>query len=139
MRISDWSSDVCSSDLILGERVIESKNRIAAAAGAWLALPADERYKTTLLPSSRDGRSEANQIIQDGLKAEGTLKGEGRAFNVRETLQLTSEEYRYARNWRAAHFIEVGRPDNGLGLPKGNQKSVVEGRTGASRGGAGER
>src|SRR3546814_3920608 len=53
---------------ILGERVIESKNRIAAAAGAWLALPADERYKTTLLPSSRDGRSEANQIIQDGLK-----------------------------------------------------------------------
>src|SRR3546814_2874118 len=55
---------------ILGERVIESKNRIAAAAGAWLALPADERYKTTLLPSSRDGRSEANQIIQDGLRSE---------------------------------------------------------------------
>src|SRR3546814_5721625 len=99
MSISDWSSVVCSSDLtedmrlvadhtdadnvrgaiaILGERVIESKNRIAAAAGAWHALPADERYKTTLLHSSRDGRSEANQIIQDGLKAEGTLKGEDR-------------------------------------------------------------
>src|SRR3546814_16381099 len=78
---------------ILGERVIESKNRIAAAAGAWLALPADERYKTTLLPSSRDGRPEANQIIQDGLKAEGKFRGEGRAFNVRETLQLTRAEF----------------------------------------------
>src|SRR3546814_5475220 len=72
------------------------------------------------LASSRDGRSEANQIIQDGLKAEGTLKGEGRAFNVRETLQLTREEYRYARNWKAAHLLEVGSHDNGLGLPKGD-------------------
>lgn len=105
---------------ILGERVIESKNRIADAAGAWLALPADERNKTTLLPSSRDGRAEANHIIQDGLKAEGTLKGEGRAFNVRETLQLTREEHRYARNWKAAQFLEVGSRDNGLGLPKGD-------------------
>lgn len=105
---------------ILGDRVIESKTRIADAAGAWLALSADERNKTTLLPSSRDGRAEANQIIQDGLKAEGTLKGEGRPFNVRETLQLTREEYRYARNWKAAQFLEVGSRDNGLGLPKGD-------------------
>src|SRR3546814_19328267 len=52
---------------ILGERVIESKNRIAAAAGAWLALPADERYKTTPLPSSRDGRAGAHPPLQHGL------------------------------------------------------------------------
>src|SRR3546814_9844703 len=77
---------------ILGDRVIESDNRIGDAANAWLALSADQREKTTLLPSSRDGRAEANQIIQDGLKAEGTLQGEGRAFNVRETVQLTREE-----------------------------------------------
>src|SRR3546814_20878720 len=82
------------------------------------------------LASSRDGRSEANQIIQDGLKAEGTLKGEGRAFNVRETLQLTREEYRYARNWKAAHLLDVGSHDNGLGLPQGeDRKSVVSGKS----------
>src|SRR3546814_14103978 len=80
------------------------------------------------LASSRDGRSEANQIIQDGLKAEGTLKGEGRAFNVRETLQLTREEYRYARNWKAAHLLAVGSHDNGHGMPKGDYhiESVFE-------------
>src|SRR3546814_11695933 len=87
MRISDWSSEVGSSDL-----------------------------------SSRDGRAEANQIIQDGLKAEGTLQGEGRAFNVRETVPLTREEYRYARNWRQAEFLEVGGRDNGLGLAKGDYR-----------------
>lgn len=107
---------------ILGDRVIESEDRIGDAANAWLALSADQREKTTLLPSSRDGRAEANQIIQDGLKAEGTLQGEGRAFNVRETVQLTREEYRYARNWRQAQFLEVGSRDNGLGLAKGDYR-----------------
>lgn len=107
---------------ILGDRVIESEDRIGDAANAWLALSADQREKTTLLPSSRDGRAEANQIIQDGLKAEGTLQGEGRAFSVRETVQLTREEYRYARNWRQAQFLEVGSRDNGLGLAKGDYR-----------------
>lgn len=107
---------------ILGERVVESDNRIGDAANAWLGLSAEQRDKTTLLPSSRDGRAEANQIIQDGLKAEGTLQGEGRAFNIRETVQLTREEYRYARNWREAQFLEVGGRDNGLGLAKGDYR-----------------
>lgn len=107
---------------ILGDRVIESDDRIGDAANAWLALSADQRDKTTLLPSSRDGRAEANRIIQKGLKAEGTLQGEGRAFNVRETVQLTREEYRYARNWRQAEFLEVGSRDNGLGLAKGDYR-----------------
>ena len=107
---------------ILGDRVIESDDRIGDAANAWLSLSGEQRDKTTLLPSSRDGRAEANQIIQDGLKAEGTLQGEGRAFNVRETVQLTREEYRYARNWRQAEFLEVGSRDNGLGLAKGDYR-----------------
>src|SRR3546814_17653144 len=65
---------------ILGDRVIESDNRIGDAANAWLALFADQREKTTLLPSSRVGRADANPILQHGVKAEGTLQGAGRAF-----------------------------------------------------------
>ena len=116
------AGNVRAAIAILGDRVVVSKDRITDAANAWLALPAEDREKTTLLPSSRDGRAQANQIIQDGLKAEGTLKGDGRAFNVRETLQLTREEYRYARNWREAQFLEVGGRDNGLGLAKGDYR-----------------
>src|SRR3546814_18955706 len=48
---------------VLGERVVESDNRIGDAANAWLGLYAEQRDKTNLLPSSRDGRAEANQII----------------------------------------------------------------------------
>lgn len=107
---------------VLGERVIETEDRVGDAAKAWLALSADERDKTTLLPSSREGRAEANRIIQDGLKAEGTLQGAGRAFNVREAIQITNEEYRYARNWRQAQFLEVGSRNNGLGLPRGDYR-----------------
>lgn len=107
---------------VLGDRVIVSKDRIGDAANAWLALSAEERDKTSLLPSSREGRAEANRIIQDGLKAEGTLQGEERAFNVREAIQITNEEYRYAQNWRQATFLEVGSNKNGLGLPRGDYR-----------------
>src|SRR3546814_10391444 len=58
------------------------------------------------------------------MEAEGTLSGDGRAFNVRETLQLTREEYRYARNWRDAQFLEIGSRENGLGLAKGDYHVV---------------
>src|SRR3546814_10232183 len=34
MRISDWSSDVCSSDLVLGEAVHVRRDRGAIAIGA---------------------------------------------------------------------------------------------------------
>src|SRR3546814_12432162 len=57
---------------ILGERVIESKNHITAAAGAWLALPAHDRYKHTLLPYSRARRSVSNTTTHTGLKDQGT-------------------------------------------------------------------
>lgn len=105
---------------IMGDRVIETKDRIGDAAHAWLDLSPEKRETTTLLPSSRDGRAEANNIIQEGLKDEGTLKGEGRNFNVREGLNLTHEELRYAKNWKAAQFLEVGSKDNPLGLAQGD-------------------
>src|SRR3546814_6150169 len=34
MRISDWSSDVCSSDLFAGQTLVEYQARQAAQAGA---------------------------------------------------------------------------------------------------------
>src|SRR3546814_20668616 len=106
---------------ILGDRVIDSDDRIGDAATAWLALSADQREKTTLLPSSRDGRAEANQIIHDGLKAEGTLPGGGRAFNVRETVPLPSEESRSPRNWRPDDFLDVVADRRRLVTEKGLQ------------------
>src|SRR3546814_6457758 len=44
MRISDWSSDVCSSDLAFGRRV----QPLAASLGSTLVLPCDVADHTSL-------------------------------------------------------------------------------------------
>lgn len=106
----------------MGSRVITSKDRVEAAAKAWLALGSQERDKTSLLPAGKEDRARANDIIQQGLKDEGTLTGEGRNFNVRETVSLTHEELRYSQNWRQAEFLEIGSTKNSLNLAKGDYR-----------------
>ena len=107
---------------VLGDRVIQSKDRVETAAKAWLELPVDKRDATTLLPSGREGRAQANDIIQTGLKAEGTLQGDGRNFNVRERADVGAEQMRYAHFWREATFLEVSHPNNPLGLSPGDYR-----------------
>lgn len=107
---------------VMGDRVVETQDRIGDAAHAWLALSPDKRETTTLLPSSREGRAKANEIIQGGLLKEGVLTGEGRNFNVRESVQVTHEEMRYAQNWQNAQFLRVGAKDNPIGLQTGDYR-----------------
>lgn len=107
---------------LLGDRVVQSNDRIGAASEAWLALSPDERAATTLLPSSREGRSRANEIIQEGLRSEGTLTGEGRSLTVRERVNVAREELRYAHFWKDASILEVGASRNSLGLGPGDYR-----------------
>jgi hypothetical protein len=51
---------------------------------------------------------------------------------VREQVNLTHEELRYARLWRAARFLEVARGDNSLGLPRGGYRIERASPTAAS-------
>src|SRR3546814_17644959 len=52
MRISDWSSDVCSSDLLMPSRTSEnSESDLPRLTGCGIR-PAPLRTKTTLWPSS---------------------------------------------------------------------------------------
>jgi hypothetical protein len=84
-----------------------------------------------LLPSGREARAEINTIIQDKLRAEGTLKGDGRSFMVREQVNLTHEELR-SRLWGTARFLEVARGDNSLGLRAATTASSAASPTAAS-------
>src|SRR3546814_10068142 len=88
MRISDWSSDVCSSVLI------ESAEPAVSAADMWLALSQPERDATAVFASGRDARAVINQRIQDGLVAEGSVKGEHIQLTVYERVNTTREELR---------------------------------------------
>ncbi|MBV1692718.1 conjugative relaxase [Novosphingobium sp. G106] len=107
---------------LLGERVVQSDDRVLDAAQAWLALVPEDRATTTLLPSSREGRGRANEIIQDGLRSEGTLTGEGRVLTVRERVNVAHEELRYAHFWKDARILEVGDSRNSLGLDRGDYR-----------------
>lgn len=114
------AGDIKGAFAVLGPRVVETTDRIVDATQAWLALPAEARATTTVLPSSREARAQINAGIQQGLLAERTLKGESRTFNVREQVNLTREELRYAQFWKDARILEVGRNGNSLNLPKGD-------------------
>jgi conjugative relaxase-like TrwC/TraI family protein len=116
------AGDIRASFAAMGDRVVETPDRIAAAATAWLALSPVQRAGTTLLTSGREGRARANALIQKGLRAEGTLAGTPLALVVRERTDLTREEMRYARLWQGAEVLEVAGRSNALGLAPGDYR-----------------
>lgn len=94
---------------VLGDKVLEEANPAEAAADMWLALPDGEREATAVFASGRDARAVINQRIQDGLVAEGSVRGEPIHLTVYERVNTTREELRYASTYRAGHTLEVGR------------------------------
>ncbi|KKW90325.1 MobF family relaxase [Sphingobium chungbukense] len=94
---------------VLGDRVVEAAEPAAAAADMWLALSGPEREATAVFASGRDARAVINQRIQDGLIAEGSVKGEGTHLTVYERVNTTREELRYASTYRQGQTLEVGR------------------------------
>ncbi|ATE67897.1 MULTISPECIES: MobF family relaxase [Sphingomonadaceae] len=94
---------------VLGDNVHESANPPEEAADRWLALGADDRAATQVFASGRESRAIINQRIQDGLAAEGTVRGEGIHLIVYDRVNLTREELRYAASYRPGLTLDVGR------------------------------
>lgn len=94
---------------VLGDRVIESAEPAVSAADMWLALSQPERDATAVFASGRDARAVINQRIQDGLVAEGSVKGEHIQLTVYERVNTTREELRYASTYRVGQTLDVGR------------------------------
>ncbi|WP_163364829.1 hypothetical protein, partial [Escherichia coli] len=72
-------------------------------------LGADDRAATQVFASGRESRAIINQRIQDGLAAEGTVRGEGIHLIVYDRVNLTREELRYAASYRPGLTLDVGR------------------------------
>ncbi|TAJ72042.1 MAG: conjugative relaxase [Sphingobium sp.] len=94
---------------VLGDKVHESANPPDAAAEMWLALSAEDRAATQVFASGRESRAIINQRIQDGLAAEGSVRGEGVHLIVYDRVNLTREELRYASSYRPGLTLDVGR------------------------------
>lgn len=94
----------------------------------WLvifALAPEERALTAVFSSGRKSRATINNRIQEGLAAEGTLKGEGLTLTVRERVNRASEELRYAKNYEKGQILDVTGKIPELGLHRGTF-TVVE-------------
>ena len=110
---------------VLGERVVTSGADFReAAARKWLELSAEDREKTTLYASGRGTRAHLNGLVQDGLKAEGSLRGEGLALSRLESVNLTREEMLYASHYRSGQVLEVIGRDRLAGLERGTYDVV---------------
>ncbi len=92
---------------VLGDSVIEDRNPAAKAAELWLGLSKEEREATAVFASGRETRGHINRMIQDGLAAEGTLKGERLNVTVHDRVNLTREELRYAHNYQPGQQLRV--------------------------------
>src|SRR3546814_3145718 len=78
MRISDWSSDVCSSDLEVAARVLE---RLQAAD---VDVPEVERRRAAVHPLGQRLAGAAGRLDADGVEAGGDVE-------VREFRRLAEE------------------------------------------------
>jgi conjugative relaxase-like TrwC/TraI family protein len=104
---------------VLGDRVQSHGNEyLEKAAEKWLSLPSEERDRTAIYASGRKSRTTLNELVQDGLKQEGTIKGEGLSLTTLQQVNITREELRYVQTYRAGQVLDVVRsaPDVGLGL-----------------------
>jgi len=105
---------------VLGDRVVSvGKEYRDTAAKKWLELSADDRERTALYASGRETRAYLNEVVQQGLRAEGTISGEGVEIRRLESLNLTREELRYAHHYKAGHQLEVTNNARPGGLARG--------------------
>jgi conjugative relaxase-like TrwC/TraI family protein len=116
---------------VLGERVQSAGVDFReAAARKWLELSAEDRTRTALYASGRETRALLNDFVQGGLKAEGTLRGEGLELARIESVNVTREELRYARTYRAGQLLDVSGNARPGGLERGQYRVVEITKTG---------
>ena len=104
----------------LGDKVVEAgKDHLAVAAKTWLDLSREDRERTAIYSSGRDARATLNRLVQDGLRAEGSIKGEGMVLDTLRPAHATREELRYASTYAKGQLLEVIRQNAPGGLSRG--------------------
>ncbi|WBY18124.1 conjugative relaxase (plasmid) [Erythrobacteraceae bacterium WH01K] len=104
----------------LGDKVVEAgKDHLAVAAKTWLDLSPEDRERTAIYSSGRDARATLNKMVQDGLRAEGSIKGEGMVLDTLRPAHATREELRYASTYTKGQLLEVMRQNAPGGLSRG--------------------
>lgn len=110
----------------LGKHVVEvAQGAAVEAAAAWLSLSPQERERTSIYASGRALRSQVNDAVQSGLRANGELGTVGMRVDTLSRVNVTREELRYARTYGPGMVVEIDRRQRRQRLLKG-QYRVVE-------------
>ncbi len=97
---------------VLGDKVVEHDNPAEKAAEMWLELSPEDRAVTAIFASGREARGTINQRVQEGLAADGTLKGEPLHLTIHQSHNVTREEMRYPQTYKPGMTLHIeGRVD----------------------------
>ena len=123
---------------VLGDKVVEHQEPSKHASELWLALSPAERAETAIFASGRATRATINEEVQRGLKAEGTLKGDGLYIAVIENVNVEREDLRYARTYEKGQRLEIKGRVSEVGLERGVaevKRTLANGRVEIVQGG----
>ena len=112
---------------VLGPRVQSAgkdESHITIAADKWLGLSPEQREGTALYASGRAARAELNELVQQGLKSEGALTGEGKPLTTLSQVNATREELRLSRTYHGGQILDVVRNSLPAGLERGRYEVI---------------
>jgi ATP-dependent exoDNAse (exonuclease V) alpha subunit len=97
----------------------EVGDRRSAMARDYAALTPDQRARTLVLDTTREGRELLTQAIRAELRKDGTLSAETLSATTLESKGLTREEARQARGYEAGDVVTFRRDYERHGIEKG--------------------
>lgn len=90
--------------------------RYRVLAEQYLALPREQREAAIAMSTSRNGRTQVNSIIRDGLRREGLIQGQDVQALALEKRDLTRAERKAAWSYRTGDLVRFSREYKQLGL-----------------------
>ena len=96
------------------------------AARLWLRLSPEAREDTALLAPTRALRAEMNEVVREGLEAEGVLKGRAIELDTLVPLGLTRAQAGDARHWREGDVALFHRDLRHYRIRAGDACTVTE-------------
>ena len=109
----------------LGKNVVEvGEGAAIEAAAAWLSLSPSDRERTAIYASGRTLRSQVNEAVQTGLKANGEIGEPSLRLQVFARINTTQEELRHASTYKSGIVVEVERDKRAQGLLKGTYRVI---------------
>jgi len=101
-------------------------DRRSQIANDYLALSEEERQTTLVIDPTRDGRTDLNERIRDGLREQGQIATEGIDAQRLEKVDMTREAAQDARSYQTGDLVEFARDYKSQGLEKGETYTVQE-------------